>query len=464
MRNALFILLFASTAVAQVPGDSFQDCDECPEVVVIPAGDFLMGTQVGGYEVVPDSGEAPPLQVSIRKAFAIGKTEVTRAEFEVFLDDTDHELANRCVGWDDGWAPRDGKDFTDPPHPNRPRDDHPANCVTHGDAEAYVAWLSEKTGEAYRLPSESEWEYAARAGTTAPRYWGMNSFEGVSISLACDNANVFDITGQETYPFSWVYARCDDGHADVAPVASYPPNPFGLHDMIGNLYEWTSDCHTGSYWGRPADERPWVWEGGCGRKVIRGGSWIVRPVHARAAWRVGAVATNATSFTGFRVVREIEQPKVVRPAEIRRVTIITADVERAKKFWTEGLGYQISFERKGFGGENMRRNLNLEEGASAHFVTMSPSEDGGVMIGLIGVDGQDLVALDKPRDEAPRTGDHYLVIRVGDAAHAYEVAEEMGMDMIREPEELGSATGVAGLEFALWGPDGTRLLIQELRD
>jgi len=296
-------------AQAQDPGAVFRDCADCPEMVVIPAGDFVMGTQVGGYEVVPDAGEAPPLRVTIREPFALGKTEVTRAEYQAFLTATGRTPAKDCIGWDDGWAPRADASFADPPQPAQTTGSHPANCVAHDDAAAYTVWLTETTGQPYRLPSESEWEYAARGGTTAPRYWGMNSFEGVSISLACDNANVFDITGQKAYLFSWPYARCADGFEDVAPVAQFPANPFGLHDMIGNLYEWTADCHTGSYWGRPPDERAWVWQGGCARKVIRGGAWIVRPVHARSAWRTGAVGTQPTAFTGFRVARDINKGK-----------------------------------------------------------------------------------------------------------------------------------------------------------
>jgi len=151
-------------------------------------------------------------------------------------------------------------------------------------------------------------------------------------------------------------------------------------------------------------------------------------------------------------------------SQVRRVTVITGDIERAKQFWTEALGYRVTYDNPEFGGAGMAANLNLNEGSRAHFTFMEPAPDGGVMIGLIGVTGQDLIPLDKPRDQAPRAGDHYLVIRVADAWHAYEVAEQMGMDLIREPEELDGSTGVTGYEFAMWGPDGTRLLIQELHN
>lgn len=300
------LYLAAIAAAAQTAGETFSDCDDCPQMVVISTGSFEMGTPLGAYEVHEESGEGPPINVTIRRAFALGKTEVTIGQFKAFTKATGYEPETGCTSWDEGWTPDPEGSWQKPGQPRRPRDKHPVSCVSFADASAYVSWLAEATEKPYRLPSESEWEFAARAGTTWPRPWGANnSFEGVSISLTCEHGNVYDVDSQKVFTLPWPYARCRDGFADVAPVASFQASAYGLHDMIGNMWEWTADCFTASYWGRPPDERAWVWEGGCERRVIRGGSWISRPANSRPARREDAPAEGRGNDLGFRVARDL---------------------------------------------------------------------------------------------------------------------------------------------------------------
>ncbi len=303
---SVLLCLTIAPVFAQAPGETFADCKDCPEMVVIPAGSFEMGTPLGAYEVHEESGEGPPIQVTIRKPFALAKTETTIGQFQAFVAATGYEVEPGCTAWDEGWTADAAASWRRPGQPRRPAANHPVSCVSFADVQAYLAWLNATTGQPYRLPSESEWEFAARAGTTWPRPWGANnSFEGVSISLTCEHANVYDVDSQKEFTLPWPYARCRDGFADVAPVASFQANAYGVHDMIGNLWEFAADCFTASYWGRPPDERAWVWEGGCERRVIRGGAWISRPANARPARREDAPVDARGNDLGFRVARDL---------------------------------------------------------------------------------------------------------------------------------------------------------------
>jgi formylglycine-generating enzyme required for sulfatase activity len=307
---SLLVALLVSLAGAAEPPRTIRDCADCPTLVVIPAGKFTMGNAGGNAlgaadESEPETGETLPLAVVLVRPFALGKLEVTRGDFARFVKATGYAPAAGCRVWRDGWAIDPAASWRKPSQPAKPADDHPVNCVGWDDAVAYAAWLAKITGKPYRLPSESEWEYAARAGSTAARPFGNNSFEGVSISLACDNANVFDVTAQAVYLFSVPYARCRDGYADVAPVGRFAANAFGIHDMIGNVAEWLADCYTASYWGRPPDGRAWVWKGGCETRVVRGGSWASRPSDARSAKRFDAAPDARASTIGFRIARDL---------------------------------------------------------------------------------------------------------------------------------------------------------------
>ena len=245
------------------PGSVFRDCAECPEMVVVPAGSFRMGSPSG--EAGRDDDEGPTHRVEISKPFAIGRFEVTRGEYARFVSETGHSSGTACWTYEGGeWEERTGRNWRSPGFAQA--DSHPAVCVDWKDARSYVAWLSRKTGEAYRLLSESEWEYAARAGTTSSRYWGNAS------SSACRHANVYDRTGEDELSFPWSHHDCRDGHGHTSSAGVFDPNGFGLHDMLGNVWEWVADCSNGSYAGAPADGSAWT-SGDCSRRVLRGGSW-----------------------------------------------------------------------------------------------------------------------------------------------------------------------------------------------
>ena len=278
----------SSDAPVPSAGTVLRDCDLCPELVTIPAGKFQLGSSADEYEHDVESGETPALSILIRKAYALGRFEVTRAEFARFVTATRYRPALACALNDDA-----------PPAT-------PVRCITKPDAAAYVAWLSDTTGLRFRLPSESEWEYAARAGTTGARFWSArDSHEGVSISRACDYANVYDVSARDAR-LPQPHARCTDHYPERAPVGSFAPNPFGLYDMIGNVRELLADCHTKSYKGRPPDERAWDWSG-CHTSVLRGGSWRSRPIVSRSAARAGLESDappDAWRDVGFRVARD----------------------------------------------------------------------------------------------------------------------------------------------------------------
>jgi formylglycine-generating enzyme required for sulfatase activity len=304
---ALLLVVVAGGAQAQGTPKVIRDCPTCPDVVVVPAGKFTMGTSVGADEVDDDSGESPQLDVTIEKSFGLGKTEVTTQQFIEFVTQSGYKVEPGCRLWNTRWLTDPKSDFRGAGQMRAPKPTAPVVCVGWNDAKAYAAWLSKKTGKTYRLPSETEWEYAARAGTTTARYYGATSTEDISITLACDNANVYDVSAQGEYQLPQPYARCKDGFGDLAPVASYKPNAFGLYDMIGNVSEWVEDCYTSSTFGRAPDQRAWTWQGGCEAKVLRGGSWISRPADARSAKREHAPSNSKTTYVGFRIARDVTE-------------------------------------------------------------------------------------------------------------------------------------------------------------
>jgi formylglycine-generating enzyme required for sulfatase activity len=286
------------------PGAIFSDCEGCPEMVVIAAGSFTMGTPEGAAERLEREG--PQRTVTFEKPFALGRFELTVGQFRSFVLDTGYQPTPGCRIWNDMWTDSPDHGWQAPGQPALDRDDHPVVCVSWLDAQEYLRWLGEKTGRTYRLPSESEWEYGARAGTTTARFWGEAWNEG------CEHANLYDIAGRKAYPyFDWTHAACNDHHAELAPVGSFEPNAFGLHDMIGNVWEWTEDCYTASYEGAPTDGRPWVWEGGCERRSIRGGSWITTPARNRVAYRGRDPVDRRANYFGFRAARDLDPDEVV---------------------------------------------------------------------------------------------------------------------------------------------------------
>lgn len=309
---AAALLAFApqvARAATPVPA-AIRDCADCPDMLPIPQGSFTMGTRPGGYEQAENTGETPPAAIAVPAAFLMSQTEVTVAQFAAFVSAARYRPAARCRAYLDGrWTTTSKADWRTAPDGDAMAGGLPATCVTWSDAQAYALWLSAKTGQHYRLPSEAEWEYAARGGIDAPRYWGWNSFEGVSISDACDNANTYDVTAMRVFAFGWPHAQCADGFTGLAPAATFRPNAFGLYDMIGNAWEWTQDCYTASYANRAKDSRPWLWSGGCEERPVRGGSWASRPLQARAANRGHREPSFAGNDLGFRVARDDAAPR-----------------------------------------------------------------------------------------------------------------------------------------------------------
>lgn len=286
-----------SGSVDRSPGKTFRDCPDCPEMVGIPAGEFEMGSpknEDGRFKT-----EGPVHDVTIGKPFAISRTEVTVAEYRAFIEATGRTDPAECWAYQDDtdkWIREPGKNWADPGFAQE--DNSPVVCTSWDDAKDYAAWLAETTGAAYRLPSEAEWEYAARAGTDTVRHYGDDADE------QCTYANGADITYHEAIPKDPSYNRdCTDGYVRTSPVATFKPNQFGLYDMLGNAWEWTQDCAKDSYSGAPDDGS--AVGGGCGKVIIRGGSWGRNPDFLRSATR-GRIDPEVRGVTGgIRVVREL---------------------------------------------------------------------------------------------------------------------------------------------------------------
>jgi len=288
-----FWLLLGSPGGAQdQAGREFKECPDCPEMVGIPAGKFVMGSPA--QEAGRFDSEGPQHVVAV-KAFALAKYDVTSEEFLVFLRATGYQPAPCNVLLDMRWkVPAVGLAYA--PYDEEPRR-WPATCLDWKDAQAYIDWINKQARIArpdlgkrpgpYRLPSEAEWEYAARAGTSTARWWGE----------AIGNANANCNGCGSAYDF----------HA-LSDVESFRPNPFGLYGMLGNVWQWTADCWHKSYIGAPADGRPWL-EKSCARHVLRGGSWDNVPVFVRSAARTGGEANGGefdySSLAGFRLARDL---------------------------------------------------------------------------------------------------------------------------------------------------------------
>lgn len=274
--NLVRIALFASALMSLLPAivqtahagsaqavQTLKDCNDCPEMVIIPAGSFDMGSNDG------EANEKPVRRVEV-PAFAMAKTEITQRQWRAIMGSNPSFFKN-C-------------------------DKCPVENVNWDDAQAFVRALSEKTGKTYRLPNEAEWEYAARAGSSTQYWWG-NAASRSHMNYGTD--------------------RCCRGHAkgrdrwkEIAPVAQFPANPFGLHDMNGNVWEWTETCShdSGAYVNISSPSSG----ADCGKRMLRGGSWDGSPRFTRTAYRVSYPSSDRVSVVGFRPVRVIEPKPVDR--------------------------------------------------------------------------------------------------------------------------------------------------------
>lgn len=245
----------AQPGPARVAGETFRDCADCPELVVVPEGEFDMGSSDSEYE-------KPVHRVVLARPFAIGRREVTFAEWD------------RCVAAggcrhrpdDHGWG----------------RDAQPVIDVSYDDAKAYLAWLAQTTGRGYRLPSEAEWEYAARAGSVTPHWWGRDVGPGRANCSTC----------------------ATPAPRRTLPAGSFRPNAFGLYDTAGNAAEWVEDCWNETYRGAPRDGAAWT-AGQCRQRVLRGGSFGSTPAAIRTAARFRYDKDVRYYANGFRIARDL---------------------------------------------------------------------------------------------------------------------------------------------------------------
>jgi formylglycine-generating enzyme required for sulfatase activity len=265
-------VLKATSELALKPGQSFKECaQECPEMVVVPAGSFMMGapsteSQVSGY-----TNQIPQHTVAIAKPFAVSKYELIFADWDACI----------AGGGCNGYKPNDQR---------WGRDQQPVINVNWDDAQAYVAWLSQVTGKTYRLLSEAEYEYATRAGATTAYPWGDD----------------IKVNGQAMANCYGCGSKWDN--SQTAPVGSFPPNKFGLYDMVGNVGEWTEDCVHTNYNGAPTDGSAWLADkdSDCTNRMVRGGSWSYAPLYLRSAFRTrGAPPANRSFNIGFHVARTL---------------------------------------------------------------------------------------------------------------------------------------------------------------
>lgn len=290
------------------PGQVFTDALDTggrgPQLVVIPHGAFRMGAP--SAEADSTDVERPQRNVRFERGLAMSRTEVTVGEFRRFIVATRHRARAVRRGYSTAYDERSGNlvrrgriDWSSD-YAGRPAsDDLPVVHVSMKDAAAYAQWLSERSGQRYRLPSEAEFEYALRAGSQARYPWGDGSPPARSGNYT---------GGLDVSPSGRRWQNAFPGYGDdswgPATVGSYLPNPYGLHDLAGNVSEWVADCWHESYRRAPADGSAWV-NPGCRTRVMRGGSWASSPAQTRSAWRLGSGADNTSARTGFRVVREI---------------------------------------------------------------------------------------------------------------------------------------------------------------
>jgi formylglycine-generating enzyme required for sulfatase activity len=272
-------------------GTVIHDCPTCPEMTVLPAGKFNQGLDAAANAT---AFEMPAHAVTIGRPLAMATNDVTVDEFRAFVVATGRTVQG-CEIYDGAWSQRTDANWENPGFAQT--GSHPVTCVSWADANAYADWLTSTSGHRYRLPSASEWEYAARAGGVAAQPW-------VSLSEACAHANVADQSAARRYP-GWSAFSCDDGAIYTSPVGTFSANAFGLKDMLGNVLQWTQDCWSANYEGAPVDGSPRT-AAPCAQRELRGASWFTAPGIARVSYRNHFAADYRTSSVGIRLVRDVQ--------------------------------------------------------------------------------------------------------------------------------------------------------------
>jgi formylglycine-generating enzyme required for sulfatase activity/DNA-binding SARP family transcriptional activator len=286
-----------AVTVTQIPGPTFKDCDICPEMVELPAGEFMMGSPQD--ERWREQGEGPQRRVVIAKRFALGRFEVTVDQLAAFVAETGLSLGDTCHMLDPNTASLGPTNHSFRRPGFESTGSHPAVCVSWHEAQAYATWLGRRTGKAYRLPSEAEWEYATRAGTTTSYSFGSDATELCHYGRFADLASTFAWRG-----------GCRSATTTHGPiqVGALKPNPWGLFDMHGNVWEWVSDCWTADIQEIPTDGSAFTRPGYCEVGVIRGGGWTTGYGGLRSAKRMPWVAASHYYAVGLRVALSLERP------------------------------------------------------------------------------------------------------------------------------------------------------------
>jgi formylglycine-generating enzyme required for sulfatase activity len=284
------------------PKDVFKECANCPEMVVAPRGSFTMGSpEDEPGRVERDKDESPQHVVKIDKPFGVERVHVTVDQFAAFVAETHFDAGLKCYIRDGAkWAEKEGGSWRDPGFAQE--GSHPAVCLSWNDAKAYVEWLARKTGKAYRLLTEAEWEYAARARTAPgryPRFWFGTDDKDLCRYGADQKA--LDTT---EWAKGVTVAPCNDGYAYTSPGRRFAANDFGLHDMFGDAWQWTADCYHDSYKDAPSDGSAWT-TGDCSRRFVRGCSWFGNTSVLRAANRGWRITESRYNNVGFRVGRTL---------------------------------------------------------------------------------------------------------------------------------------------------------------
>lgn len=296
MKRAPFTVFLSLLcfACSEDPQETSRDCDGCPLLVHLEKGSFTRGS--ANDDPSADESEHPRHKVTIEKPFAIAAHPVTLREYEAFVAATSRETGPGCYTLTDtGWRVDKNASWRAPGFPQTPLD--PVVCISWHDATAYAAWLSSRTGKTYRLPSEAEWEFAARGGTTGENFWGEDS------TLACVFANVNDLTAKNKV--AKAAENCTDGFMHTSPVGHFQPNPFGLYDILGNAWVWLADCWQDDYTAAPRDGSAHV-SNNCQNRVLRGSSWTDTPGPVRIGARENRPPEGRYSIAGFRLARDAD--------------------------------------------------------------------------------------------------------------------------------------------------------------
>jgi formylglycine-generating enzyme required for sulfatase activity len=303
------VMMLATNAMASdakdtyQPFEHFRDCDVCSEMVVLPSGRYMMGSTADEFAGkdqyhIMFTDETPRHETAV-KSFALAKFDVTKKLFEIFVNETGFSGKGCQIFNGKEWVSDANADWKNPGFVQTEQD--PVVCVSWNDAQKFIAWINSKkssiNSHKYRLPTEAEWEYAARAGTATPMYWGSDR------SKQCEFENTRDLSKQRISPIG-PYANCDSGYTNTSPVGSFRPNPWGLFDILGNVHQWVSDCNSVGY-AAPPPATPELMAISCSFRRARGGSWASIPIGVRAASRSGYKIDTRESVIGFRLAVDL---------------------------------------------------------------------------------------------------------------------------------------------------------------